>query len=64
MIEASGSGWCGIPLLRTNHVGSARAVDDRQGWRATRGAVVTRVPPKGAVNWAVRKVDLNRISPG
>jgi len=64
IIEAGGSGWWGIPLLHTNQDGSVLAVGDRRGWRPTRGAVATRVPPKGAVDRAVRKVDLNRVSPG
>ena len=64
IIEAGGSGWWGIPLLRTNQDGSVLAVGDRRGWRPTRGAVATRVPPKGAVGRAARKVDLNRVSPG
>ena len=64
MIEAGGSGWWGLPLLRTNQDGSVLAVGNRRGWRPTRGAVATRVPSKGAVGWAVRKLDLNRMSPG
>ena len=64
IIEAGGSGWWGIPLLHTNQDGSVLAVGDRRGWWPTRGAVATRVPPKRAVDRAVRKVDLNRVSPG
>ena len=54
----------GIPLLHTQSGWLNLAVGDRWHSRPTRGAVADAGATQGAAHRAVRKVDLNRVSPG